>query len=156
MLGGLARWLRAAGYDASWQAGIDDWELIRLARQEERVLLSCDTGIFRIGIVRDGELPALQIPNSLLTKRDQLAFVLRQLNLEPRRPRCMACGGALVEVPKESVRERAPPRSYAEVDHFYECERCGQLFWQGTHWQKIATVLEQVRSIRADDAGTSR
>ena len=24
MLGGLARWLRAAGYDASWEHGIDD------------------------------------------------------------------------------------------------------------------------------------
>ena len=32
MLGGLARWLRAAGYDACWQEGIDDGELIRLAR----------------------------------------------------------------------------------------------------------------------------
>lgn len=28
MLGGLARWLRAAGYDASWQEGITDQELI--------------------------------------------------------------------------------------------------------------------------------
>jgi uncharacterized protein with PIN domain len=156
MLGGLARWLRAAGYDACWQAGIEDWDLIRLARQEDRMLLSCDTGIFRIGIIRDGELPALLIPTSLLTKQDQLAFVLRHLRLEPRRPRCMACGGALVEVAKETVRERAPPRSYAEVDHFYECSRCGRLVWQGTHWQKIAAVLEQVRSANAADSGTSR
>jgi hypothetical protein len=55
MLGSLARWLRAAGYDASWQAHIDDWDLIRLARAEGRILLSCDTGIFRIGIIRDGD-----------------------------------------------------------------------------------------------------
>ena len=32
MLGSLARWLRAAGYDAFWQEGIDDWDLIRLAQ----------------------------------------------------------------------------------------------------------------------------
>jgi len=53
MLGGLARWLRAAGYDASWTEGIDDWDLVRLARREGRVLLSSDTGIFKIGVVRD-------------------------------------------------------------------------------------------------------
>ena len=156
MLGGLARWLRAAGFDASWQAGIADWDLIRQARQEGRVLLSCDTGIFRIGLIRDGEIPALLIPQSLLSKQEQLAFVLHRLNLEPRPPRCMACGGALIEVPKETVQERAPPRSFAEVDHFFECMRCNQLFWEGTHWQQIAAVLEEARSTRPADPGTSQ
>jgi uncharacterized protein with PIN domain len=146
MLGGLARWLRAAGYDSFWQAGIDDWDLIRLAQREGRILLSSDTGIFRIGIVRDGDLPALFIPHELLTKESQLAFVLQKLSLEPRPPRCMACGGPLIEVPKAQVQDRAPPRTYARVDCFFECGRCGQLFWEGTHWRKIAAVLEQVRA----------
>src|SRR5262249_40367538 len=96
MLGGLARWLRAAGYDSFWRAGIDDWDLVRLAQREGRVLLSSDTGIFRIGLVRDGDLPALWVPNRLTTKESQLAFVLEQLRLGPRPPRCMACGGTLV------------------------------------------------------------
>src|SRR5919204_2163316 len=90
MLGGLARWLRAAGYDASWHPGIDDWDLIRLARREGRVLLTADTGIFRIGIVRDGDVPALAIPHGL-GKHEQLALVLRRFGLAVREPRCMAC-----------------------------------------------------------------
>jgi uncharacterized protein with PIN domain len=73
MLGGLARCLRAAGYDAAWEPGIDDWGLIRQAMRERRVLLSSDTGIFRIGLVRDGDLPALFISHGL-TKQRQLAF----------------------------------------------------------------------------------
>jgi uncharacterized protein with PIN domain len=145
MLGGLARWLRAAGFDASWHPDIADWDLIRLARSEGRVLLSCDTGIFRIGIVRDGEMPALLIPQDLFTKEKQLAFVLGRMLLEPQRPRCMACGGELAAVPKEQVRHRAPARTFAEVERFYECNRCGQLFWEGTHWQKIAAVLRKIR-----------
>jgi uncharacterized protein with PIN domain len=145
MLGGLARWLRAAGYDAAWQAGIDDWDLVRLAQREKRILLSCDTGIFRIGIIRDGDLPALLVPQKLLTKQKQLAFVLGRLNLEPLRPRCMACGGALNEIPKEQVAGRAPPRTFATVDRFFECSRCQRLFWEGTHWQQIAAVIEQAR-----------
>src|SRR5213592_1517968 len=90
MLGGLARWLRAAGYDASWHPGIDDWGLIRTARKEGRFLLTSDTGIFRIGIVRDGELPALLIPHGM-GKKEQLRFVFQQLQLPIRKPRCMAC-----------------------------------------------------------------
>jgi uncharacterized protein with PIN domain len=34
MLGGLARWLRAAGYDATWRVDIDDGDLIQQAAQQ--------------------------------------------------------------------------------------------------------------------------
>jgi uncharacterized protein with PIN domain len=148
MLGGLARWLRAAGYDACWQAYIADWDLIRLARREGRILLSSDTGIFRIGIIRDGDQLAVFLPHGL-GKQEQLAYVLQRLNLRPGEPRCMACGGALVEVPKEQVRDRVPPRSFAWVEQVYECNRCGQLFWQGTHWQRIAVALRAIADGRA-------
>jgi uncharacterized protein with PIN domain len=144
MLGSLARWLRAAGYDASWRAGIPDWDLIRQAQRERRVLLSADTGIFRVGIVRDGEVPALPIPHGLSTE-EQLAYVLQKLALPLREPRCMACGGELAKVPKEQVRGRVPPRSFAAVEHFRECARCGRLFWAGTHWKRVAAVLSSLR-----------
>jgi uncharacterized protein with PIN domain len=147
MLGSLARWLRAAGYDASWRADIDDWDLVREARAERRVLLSCDTGIFRIGIVRDGDVPSLQVPNGLGTQ-EQLAFVLDRLRLAPREPRCMACGGELAEVPRAAVEGKVPPRSFAWASRFWECGRCGRPFWQGTHWQHIAERLQQARRDR--------
>ncbi len=149
MLGGLARWLRAAGYDAAWRADLDDWDLIRLARREGRVLLSSDTGIFRVGIVRDGEVPALFVPHGL-TRREQLAYVLGRLRLTPQEPRCMACGGELREVLKEQVRDRAPPRTFARQEHFAECGRCGKLFWEGTHWQHIARALAEISRPRPD------
>lgn len=137
MLGALARWLRAAGYDAAWEAHVADWDLIRQARREARVLLSCDTGIFRIGIVRDGDVPALFVPHGLTTE-GQLAFVLGKLNLPVRDPRCMACGGPLGEVGKEQVRDRVPPRSFACQERFWECGGCGRVFWKGTHWRRLA------------------
>ena len=144
MLGKLARWLRAAGYEAFWQEGIDDWDLIRLAQREQRLLLSSDTGIFRIGIVRDGEVAALFVPHGL-GKREQLAFVLNRLGLDYRPPRCMACGGRLQEKPLAEVQGRVPQRTCAWVSQFFECTCCGRLFWPGTHWQKIVNVLQQIR-----------
>jgi len=154
MLGGLARWLRAAGYDASWREGIDDWDLIRQARREQRTLLSSDTGIFRIGIVRDGDLPALFVPHGL-GKQEQLAFVLRSLKLSQRPPRCMACGGELTDVAKDQARERVPARSFEWVERFFECRRCRQLFWEGTHWRKIAAALAAVTSLASSATPTT-
>jgi uncharacterized protein with PIN domain len=142
MLGGLARWLRAAGYEAEWREHIEDPELIRLAHRSGQVLLSSDTGIFKTGIVRDGEVRSVLVPHGL-TIQGQLAHVLKTLGLPLRAPRCSACGGTLKEVPKEQVRERVPPRTFAWINRFWECSACAQLFWHGTHWQRI---LEQLRA----------
>ncbi|MCI0459061.1 MAG: Mut7-C RNAse domain-containing protein [Gemmataceae bacterium] len=140
MLGGLARWLRAAGYDARWVEHIEDPDLIREAARDKRVLLSSDTGIFRVGIVRDGDVPALMVPHGL-TVQEQLGFVLDKLGLPLREPRCMGCGGELREVPREQVKDRVPPRSFAHADRFWECSGCDRLFWRGTHWERIAEQL---------------
>jgi uncharacterized protein with PIN domain len=142
MLGGLARWLRAAGHDAWWRPDVGDAELVRLARDEGRTLLSCDTGIFRYGVVRDGEVPALFVPLRL-SPPEQLAHVLGRLGLPLDEPRCMACGGRLVEMTKEQAAGRVPPRSLAWLDRFWECDRCRRVFWRGTHWQRIAERLRQ-------------
>jgi hypothetical protein len=150
MLGGLARWLRAAGYDAWWQAGMADWDLIRLAGREGRWLLSSDTGIFKVGIVRDGEVRSLFVPHGL-GKREQLAFVLKSLQLYPRDPRCTACGGLLGDVAPEVARTRVPARTFAWVREYAECSRCGRLFWPGSHWQAIAAVLEQLAAGRTEE-----
>jgi uncharacterized protein with PIN domain len=151
MLGGLTRWLRAAGYDASWRADIDDWDLVRQALKEKSILLTSDTGIFRIGIVRDGEVPALLVPTGLKIAK-QLHFVLEKLKLDFREPRCMACGGMLTAVGKEQVREKVPSRTLDWLDQFYQCERCQRVFWQGTHWQRISERLRCVKSGPADSS----
>jgi uncharacterized protein with PIN domain len=100
MLGGLARWLRAAGYDASWHDGIDDGDLVRLGRTEGRTVLSSDDDVFAFAVVRDGIVPALFVPRGL-TVQAQTTHVLRRLGLPLREPRCMVCGGELGELAKE-------------------------------------------------------
>ena len=80
MLGGLARWLRAAGYDASWHDGIDDSDLVRLGRNEGRTVLSSDDDVFAFALVRDGIVPALLVPRGL-TVQAQTAHVLRAMGL---------------------------------------------------------------------------
>jgi uncharacterized protein with PIN domain len=56
----------------------------------------------------------------------------------------MTCGGSLIEVAKEAVRDRLPARTFAWLDQFWECSRCRQLFWHGTHWPRIQEQLQRV------------
>lgn len=145
MLGGLARWLRAAGYDASWYHGIVDGELVGLARAEGKVILSSDGDIFAFSLVSDGLVPALFVPRDL-DVQGQLAYVLRELNLPLKEPRCMACGGELAELTPEAAAGRVPPKSLEWHDCFWECRRCGKVFWHGTHWTRIVERLREAAS----------
>jgi uncharacterized protein len=132
MLGGLARWLRAAGYDAEFEHGISDPELIARARREGQLVLSSDRGVFERTVVRSGAVPALYIPRNL-SVHEQLGFVLEALRLPVLAPRCMSCSGELVGVPKDEIRAEAPPKSFENSDEFFRCSRCKKLLWKGTH-----------------------
>jgi hypothetical protein len=150
-LGGLARWLRAAGYEAFWFPDIDDAELLRKAQELRSTVLTTDSLMMQRGVLRDGVIPGLWLPPTL-TKEAQLALVFREFELPLRAARCMKCGGELRRVEKESVRERIPPKTWFWIDEYFLCARCGQLFWHGTHWQKIRNELEKLRRDGAENA----
>lgn len=139
-LGGLARWLRAAGYDAAFWPGIDDDQLLKKVLGTGSILLSSDTRLFERGVLASSAISSLLVPVTL-KKHEQLLFVRRELELPLKPTRCMACGGELLQVEKQSVRDRIPPRTYPWLDDYFVCRRCGRLFWKGTHWQRIATAL---------------
>jgi uncharacterized protein with PIN domain len=142
-LGGLARWIRAAGYEATWIPDIDDDDLLREGERRQTIILTTDSMLMERRVLRDGILPAVWLPPTL-TMREQLALLFAELGLEPRESRCMSCGGELVEVDKEKVRERIPPRTYLWKNEYFECSRCGKLFWHGTHWDKIVNSLRRL------------
>lgn len=142
MLGGLARWLRAAGYDASDHPGIPDPDLIALCHATGRVLLSSDAGIFQDARVRDGAVRSLRMPQGLPATA-QLGHVLRTLALPLREPRCMACGGELVDLPRDEARAEVPATTFATTDRFWRCAGCRQALWRGAHWRRIERALSE-------------
>jgi len=140
-LGGLARWLRAAGHDALWRADIDDDELLREAREKPATILTTDSMLMERRLLRDGVIAALWLPPTLRI-RQQLNLVFREFGLKVGEPRCMACGGDLVTQDKEAIRERIPPKTYRWLHEYFACSRCGKLFWRGTHWERISKQLQ--------------
>ena len=109
MLGGLARWLRAAGYAAEFDVHARDGALVRRSYKEGKTLLSSDSGIFDRYAIREGLAPALFIPQDL-SIIEQLGFVLGKLDLELRPALCMECGGELDRVPLDDVDSEVPEK----------------------------------------------
>jgi uncharacterized protein with PIN domain len=143
-LGGLARWLRAAGYEAAWQPDIADDELLRQARQVGATVLTTDGMLMERRLLRDRIIPAFWLPPTLRIP-EQLALVFREFGLTLRGPRCMSCGGELRRGSKEALHERIPPRTYRWLNEFFVCSRCNKLFWHGTHWQRIVGTLTALK-----------
>lgn len=140
-LGGLARWLRAAGYEAAWRAGLCGEALLAEGRRHGAVVLTSDHEVFLRREVKDGRLAAFHLP-SRAGLPDQLTQVVRAYHLVERPPRCMTCGGELAPVAKEAVRDRIPPRTAAWKDEYFVCRACDRLFWKGTHWDRIRQGLK--------------
>src|SRR3712207_5592946 len=85
MLGGLAKWLRAAGYDTYYaQEGTDvsDRFLTEKALNEGRVLLTSDGGFLERKPVRDGSVGFFMVPH--LPLEEQLRLVVDRFDLDRR------------------------------------------------------------------------
>lgn len=149
MLGGLARWLRALGHEASFVHGIDDGALVEQARATGAVLLSSDAPLFERRPVKSGEVRALFVPRHAPVV-DQAVFVLSSLDLAVESVRCMRCGGALDPVPREAVATEVPPRALAAFDRYYRCGGCGGVFWHGTHWARIEAARAEIAARLAE------
>ena len=141
-LGGLARWLRAAGYEARQGLEVPGHRLPDEALRRGLVLLTSEAEVLDRRIVGDGSLVVAWVP-SALTMAEQLHVVAVELGLTLREPRCMACGGGLLPRAKEEVRSRIPPRTALWQDEYFVCAECDRLFWRGTHWERIAATLRR-------------
>lgn len=132
MLGRLARWLRLAGYDTAYLADTDDLAVIRLARAEDRLILTRDAGLAS----RKG-VEALMIDSQQV--EEQAAQVREAVGPpgENAFSRCSVCNEPLDPLNAEAARDRVPPYVWRTQQRFMTCPTCRRVYWPGTHWQAI-------------------
>ncbi|SFR37644.1 Mut7-C RNAse domain-containing protein [Halogeometricum limi] len=141
MLGKLATYLRMCGYDAAYvlDDGPDpgDDAILGRVRCEERTLLT-----------RDESLAARARRSVLLTRRD-VTGQLREfeaagypVGLAETPARCGSCNGPVERVAGTDAVPAYAPDPGDEA--LWRCRDCGQVFWKGSHWDDVATRLEDV------------
>jgi hypothetical protein len=146
-LGRLAAYLRMMGFDcifgdtANHDVAFDDAALARIAHDEQRVMLSRDTGLLKRSAVVFGCYIRSTQP------RIQLAEVIRRYDLAgSSRPfsRCMKCNGLLSPVEKEAVLHLLKPDTARYVEHFHQCQNCGRVYWRGIHTDRMQALIDSV------------
>ncbi|MET0980461.1 MAG: Mut7-C RNAse domain-containing protein [Telluria sp.] len=140
-LGGLARLLRMAGFDTLYDNGFDDDEIVVIAQEQQRVVLTRDRELLKRRSVTHGCYlhaikPAAQFRE--LFQRLDLAGSAQPFTL------CLHCNLPLRPVPKEDVVERLPESVREQHDEFNTCDSCGRVFWKGSHHKRMAAMLEAV------------
>ena len=146
MLGSLARWLRFCGYDCLYLGTEpEDAELARVARDEDRWLLTRDRELAAVG-------PKTQMVQAG-TLEPQLAEVLGRHGLPPPEDldesRCGECNGTLLEVTADEVAAVVPPYVLDNAERFRRCTECLRVYWPGTHGEQIHVRFARVRQLMA-------
>jgi uncharacterized protein with PIN domain len=136
MLGRLAKWLRILGYDTLYDPSWDDAYLVRLARAEDRFLLTRDLQLTR----RKGVRVVWIASESLEEQLDQLHADLGVAAIAPW-TRCPVCNSALVSVPKGDAWGQVPPYVFVTQEEFRLCPHCNRFYWRGTHRQHMETLV---------------
>ncbi len=141
MLGRLARYLRASGYDVTYFRHIDDHRIIEIASSENRIILTRDT------LMQESKSFKNTKPAIILVKsgdyRQQLKQLKNQigLSLQARFSRCMQCNASLEKINKHDYAQKIPPHVYQTHNHFMKCPYCSKLYWHGSHCQTISRTL---------------
>ena len=142
MLGKLTRWLRMLGHDVTYSNKLDDDELAATAKQEQRILLTRDLALYQHATAKGidafyvtGENEAARLAE--LAKRFGFLLVV---DLESSR--CPKCNTKLQVTPRDEIAEAVEKNTFAHYTEFWRCPNCGQVYWQGAHWDHIHATLK--------------
>jgi uncharacterized protein len=140
-LGKLARWLRMLGFDTLYRNDYDDPEIVAIAGQEGRTILTRDLGIMKRRAVTHGYHVQSTKP------QEQLHEVLTRYQLHDQiKPfhRCIVCNGLLLTVAKETVLDHLEPKTILYYDEFFQCANCHKIYWRGSHFARMASFIDQL------------
>jgi uncharacterized protein len=141
MLGKLARYLRMAGKDVLYFNNISDYEILRIAKDQGRIILTRDCLMLQRKDCKNGTI------SSILIKDDDFLEQLKQvknalsINLEPLLSRCVKCNSLLEKVRKPEIEGKVPLYVFKTQENFLYCAGCSKYYWRGTHYENICRTF---------------
>ena len=141
MLQRLGRWLRTAGYDTEIVTdGRDDYEILKQARMENRILLTCDQALTEY---RGADEHVVLLETGSFDELAKQVSQECQVNWQFQPfTRCMSCNTALQEA-DEIQRKTIPDDVKQNRNEVYYCPSCNKVYWDGGHVQRMRAQLEQ-------------
>lgn len=141
MLGKLAKWLKILGFDALFFSKIEDDDLITLAREQDRILLTKDTGL----ISKAKGIETLFLESE--EWQNQVQQVMEHFHLREKvapHTRCIDCNVELKNLPKKNAKNLVSTFVFEKADSFALCPSCGRVFWRGTHFKDMERKIQEI------------
>lgn len=140
-LGKLARLLRMSGFDALCLEDYEDKEIARIAGEEQRIILTRDVGLLKLGGVSHGYFVRATYP------WDQLKEVIIRFDLRDQIEafkRCLPCNGLLEKVSKQEVKDQLNAQTMRYYQEFFRCPDCKRIFWRGSHFLRMHRLIREL------------
>ena len=133
------------GYDTVYYRGENAYSLIKLAREEGRVILTRTTKL----------TPKRPEDRIVRIMEDKPSFQLRELiqikiiSLHDETPftRCLVCNILLNEMPREEAEGKVPDFIFYQRKEFFRCPQCSRIYWQGSHQDHMQKKIEELKNI---------
>ncbi len=141
-LGKLAKYLRFMRVDTLYFSQIGDNDLITLALEQNRIILTRDRALSR-----RKNIPVFFLESKELSQ--QLQTLTRHFHLNENTvssSRCIICNTPLQIVEKGEIEQRLPKKVAHYFSYFEYCPHCDRIYWHGDHYRRMKKYLESVLS----------
>ena len=142
MLGKLTRYLLMLGIDTVYFIQTDRSELIAVAKEEGRVVLSRDTNLRDSWDSSDSRgfvfVKADAADDQLRQVIDHFEIALDKVQLFTR---CLKCNRNLIKRTAEEVKPFVPPYILTTHREFSSCPQCENVYWRGTHQKRMEEMI---------------
>jgi hypothetical protein len=150
MLGKLAKELRILGYDTVYYKGENAYPLIKLAREEGRVILTRNTKI--IPKRPEDRILRIEADRSPLQLRELIQKKVIALNEENLFSRCLLCNAPLDGISSEEAEGKVPDFTFYQQKEFSRCPQCQRIYWQGSHQDHMRKKVKELFNVSIQNA----
>lgn len=145
MLGNIAKKLRLFGFDCKYFATIEDDQLISIATTENRILVTRDHGITNICKKRNVSVIDLFSADEV----NQIVEIYKKINLtkcviDIKDIRCSICNDIIRSIEKQKITDRIPIMVEQNLEQFWMCICCNQIYWKGTHIRNLQKLIDNI------------
>ena len=139
----MTKYLRLFGFDSKYNSELDDLKIATISKEETRIVLTRDRGLLKRNMITHGYLIRSLIP------KEQVVEVFARFdlyNITQPFTRCMKCNGELIPIEKEKIKNKLLDNTYSSFDQFYICDQCDQIYWKGSHYNKLIDLIQKFQN----------
>ncbi len=134
------------GHSAQYSTSLTDAMLLDVAKKENRILLTQDLALYQQAAAKGIE--AYYVEGE--TEPERLAEMSTRfsipLTIDLAQSRCPKCNTKLTSANKDEIAAKVEKNTLLYYNEFWSCPNCGAVYWQGAHWIKIRSTLEEAKT----------